>query len=61
MKSKQKIHSLQNTIHTADEAFETLAFELICIGNINGNTSVNKDDVHASTLVYLRNKKTNKL
>ena len=60
MKSKQKIHGLQNTAHTIDEAFETLAFESICVGNINGNLSASKDEVYETVNISLPGKHKHK-
>ena len=54
MKSLQGIHSLESTDPTTEEDFDTLAFQSICIGNINGDShSISKDEVYATVNISL--------
>ena len=49
MKSLQGIHSLESTDPTTEEDFDTLAFQSICIGNINDDShSISKVEVYAT-------------
>ena len=47
MRLKQRIHEIQDTAISFEENFETLAFEPICVGNINQEIKAQKDEVFA--------------
>ena len=51
MRSKQRIHEIQDTVTSFEENFETLAFEPICVGNINQEIKAHKDEVFATVNV----------
>ena len=51
MRSKQRIHEIQDTAISFEENFETLAFEPICVGNINQEIKAHKDEVFATVNV----------
>ena len=53
MQSKQRIHEIQDTATSFEENFETLAFEPICVGNINQEIKAHKDEVFPTVNVNI--------
>ena len=53
MRSKQRIHKIQDTATSFKENFETLAFEPICVGNINQEIKAHKDEVFPTVNVNI--------
>ena len=53
MRSKQSIHEIQDTAISFEENFETLAFEPICVGNINQEIKAHKDEVFPTVNVNI--------
>ena len=53
MRSKQRIHEIQDTVTSFEENFETLAFEPICVGNINQEIKAHKDEVFPTVNVNI--------
>ena len=53
MRSKQRIHEIQDTVTSFEENFETLAFEPICVGNINQEIKAHKDEVFPTVNVHI--------
>ena len=53
MRSKQRIHEIQDTAISFEENFETLAFEPICVGNINQEIKAHKDEVFPTVNVNI--------
>ena len=53
MRSKQRIHEIQDTATSFEENFETLAFEPICVGNINQEIKAHKDEVFPTVNVNI--------
>ena len=53
MRSKQRIHEIQDTVTSFEENFETLAFEPICTGNINQEIKAHKEKVFPTVNVNI--------